>query len=192
MTEKFSSYSSKEDSALFLLVKQRDKEAFGAIYRKYHPYLYAISLRYLKNEGMAEDAVQHVFVKFWEVTRNVSIEVNLKNYLYTMVKNHILNLFRDRKEVLSLHYMNAQLEPADEDDFLGDVEQNQLIELLREGVKSLPPQKQMICEMKMEESISNQEIADRMGLSLHTVKSHYQESIKMLRKYFQKIKMILF
>ena len=46
--------------------------------------------------------------------------------------------------------------------------------------------------MKMEGSISNQEIADRMGISIHTVKSHYQEAIKMLRDYFRKMKLMLF
>ena len=38
--------------------------------------------------------------------------------------------------------------------------------------------------MKMEGSISNQEIADRMGISIHTVKSHYQEAIKCFEIIF--------
>lgn len=46
--------------------------------------------------------------------------------------------------------------------------------------------------MKMEGNISNQEIADRMGISIHTVKSHYQESVKILRDYFKKAKLMLF
>ena len=32
------------------------------IYRKYHRYLYALAMKYLKNTHLAEDAVQHVFV----------------------------------------------------------------------------------------------------------------------------------
>ena len=40
------------------------------------------------------------------------------------------------------------------------------------------------------ENKSNQEIADAMGISVNTVKSHYQESVKMLRDYFRKIKLM--
>lgn len=69
MQDVFSIYSGNEDNTLFLLIKQRDKEAFNVVYRKYHHYLYALALRYLKDEEMAQDAVQHVFVKLWETTR---------------------------------------------------------------------------------------------------------------------------
>lgn len=100
---------------MFLLLKKRDKEAFSMIYQKYHRYLYALALKYLKNPEAAEDAVQHVFVKLWESTAKINIEINLKNYLYTMTKNYILNTIRDRKEEVSIHYVNAQADGEGED-----------------------------------------------------------------------------
>ena len=177
-----------EDAALFLLIKKRDKEAFTIIYNKYHKYLYVLAERYLKNSEMAEDIVQQVFVKLWETLKNIDIQVNLKNYLYTMTKNHILNTIRDNKELISLSYENAQIELKDETaDFLKMLEESQLISLLHEGIDLLPPQKRDICYKKINENKSNQEIADELGITVNTVKSHYQESIKMLRIYFKKI-----
>ena len=130
-----------EDAALFLLIKKRDKEAFTIIYNKYHKYLYVLAERYLKNSEMAEDIVQQVFVKLWETLKNIDIQVNLKNYLYTMTKNHILNTIRDNKELISLSYENAQIELKDETaDFLKMLEESQLISLLHEGIDLLPPQ----------------------------------------------------
>lgn len=64
-------YNRNEDHALFILLKKRDKEAFSAIYKKYHRYLYALAFKYLKNSGMAEDVIQHVFVKLWESTADI-------------------------------------------------------------------------------------------------------------------------
>ncbi len=61
-----SMHTRNEDQALFLLIKKRDKEAFSALYYKYHAYLYAVALRYLKNKDLAEDSVQHVFIKLWK------------------------------------------------------------------------------------------------------------------------------
>ena len=105
-----------------------------------------------------------------------------------MTKNHILNTIRDNKELISLSYENAQIELKDETaDFLKMLEESQLISLLHEGIDLLPPQKRDICYKKINENKSNQEIADELGITVNTVKSHYQESIKMLRIYFKKI-----
>ncbi len=191
MKDNFSTIEN-EDHALFLLIKKGDKDAFVPVYHKYHSYLYSLALRYLKNVEAAEEAVQHVFVKLWESTRHIEIEINLKNYLYTMTKNYILNYFRDNKKMVSINYVNAQEEISDGNDFSTLLEEMQLSEILRQGIEKLPNRKKEICKMKMEGSISNQEIADRMGISIHTVKSHYQEAIKMLRDYFRKMKLMLF
>ena len=192
MSLKFSANTRNEDQALFLLIKKRDKEAFDTLYYKYHGYLYALALRYLKSKDLAEDAVQHVFIKLWETTKAMNIDINVKNYLYTMTKNHILNQIRDNKETISLNYINAQQEVCEGSDFIKLMEKTQTIDILHKGINSLPPQKKEVCLLKLEDDITNQKIADKMGISVHTVKSHYQESVKMLREYFQKIQMLLF
>lgn len=63
--------------------------------------------------------------------------------------------------------------------------------MLYEQIDLLPPQKKEVCLRKLKTSDSNQQIADKMGISIHTVKSHYQEALKILRSYFQQIKTIL-
>ena len=192
MTDRFMSPIKNEDQSLFLLIKKRDKDAFTRLFNKYHTYLYALSLRYLKNIQMAEDTVQHVFIKLWETSSTIEIEINVKNYLYTMTKNHILNLIRDNKETIALNYANSQQEIEDSDDFIESMEKKQVFEMLHKGIDCLPPQKKEVCLLKLEDGTTNQKIADSMGISIHTVKSHYQESIKMLRDYFEKIQMFLF
>ena len=191
MQNEIPDYSRNEDHALFILLKKRDKDAFAAIYGKYHRYLYALAFKYLKDTGMAEDVVHYVFVKLWESTGNIQIEINLKNYLYTMTKNFILNLIRDHKEAISLNYLNAQVDIPGDDDIARMVEDQEMQDLLYKGIDSLPPQKKEVCMRKLKTSDSNQQIAEKMGISIHTVKSHYQESLKMLRSYFQNIKTIL-
>ena len=69
MQKEVPDYSRNEDHALFILIRKRDKEAFSMIYQKYHRYLFALALKYLKDTHLAEDAVQHVFVKLWECRR---------------------------------------------------------------------------------------------------------------------------
>lgn len=182
-----------DDEAMILLSKQKDKEAFTIIYQKYHRYLYALAYRYLKDSDMAEDTVQQVFVKLWEIIHEIDIEINLKNYLYSMTKNYILNQFRKHKETISLNYINVQTEISDDEaDIVKLIENVELSDLLHKGIDNLPNQKKEICKMKIDDNKSNQEIADEMGLSVNTVKSHYQEAIKMLRVYFKQIRLMFF
>ena len=108
-----------------------------------------------------------------------------------MTKNYILNMIRDHKEAISLNYVNAQVDLPASEDILREMEEKQLHEILYQYIDRLPPQKKEICMRKLKTTDSNQEIADKMGISIHTVKSHYQESLKILRAYFQQIKMLL-
>lgn len=59
------------------------------------------------------------------------------------------------------------------------------------AVDMLPPQKRSICLMKVKEELTNQEIAERMNLSVNTVKTHYTEALKMLRIHLSKMLIIV-
>lgn len=142
-----------------------------------------------KNTQTRLTFVSNLLVK---TVQEIGGQTSLKNYLYSMTKNHILNQFRKNKETISLNYINAQVEFTDDADIIKAMEDVELASLLRKGIDSLPHQKKDICKMKIDDHKSNQEIADEMGLSINTVKSHYQEAIKMLRKYFKQIKLMFF
>ena len=59
------------------------------------------------------------------------------------------------------------------------------------AINKLPSQKSMICMMKLRKGLTNQEIADRMHITVATVKSHYTQAIKMLRQEFVAVCMSL-
>lgn len=103
-----------------------------------------------------------------------------------MVKNYILNQFRNQRESISLNYINSQA-IISKDNFTEEFEERELHKLLYHEIEKLPPQKRKICQLKLDEKLSNQEIADQMNVSINTVKSHYQESIKILREQLKKI-----
>lgn len=69
-----------DDEALFARVERGDAEAFTVVYHKYHKLLYVLAYRYLMDRDMAEDAVQHVFTRFWEYRSELRVGISLKNY----------------------------------------------------------------------------------------------------------------
>ena len=175
------------DEILFAKVEQGDKAAFTEIYRRYHKLLYVISHRYLMDEEMAKDAVQQVFLSLWEHRTKLHIGVSLKNYLVIMTRNHILNVIRDKHNSIVKNYEMAQSAPEYEDNLVENLEKKELMSLFYKALDMLPPQKRDICLLKVQEELSNKEIADQLHLSINTIKTHYSKALKLLRIYLPKM-----
>lgn len=167
---------------LFSQIVLGDKNAFTEAYYQYNKLLYTVAYKYLMNEELAQDTVQHVFSKLWESRDSIVISTSLKNYLFTMTKNHILNTIRNQNTALQKNYEIAQTSESIEDNLIKKIEQSEMYEHFYAAIEDLPTNKREICLMKIKDELSNQEIADKMQLSVNTVKTHYSESIKLLRK----------
>ncbi len=179
-----------DDADLFQLLQKGHREAFTVIYEKYHKMLYVLAYQYLKDVHKAEDAVQNAFTKLWELHAEISVSVNLKNYLYTMTKNYILNQIRNENNALVNNYKLYQENSEYDDSLLESIEKKELMDIFHKAINNLPDQKRQVCLYKLDEKLSNQEIADRMDISINTVKTHYAQSVKMLRYYM--VKMLIF
>lgn len=184
-------YSNINDDELFGLIEQGDEGAFTQAYNRYHKLLYVLAYRYLMNTDMAEDVVQHVFTRLWEFRSELRVGISLKNYLFTMTKNHVLNLIRNENNAITKNYEIAQSAPAYEDNLLENMEKKELMSSFYKAVEMLPEQKREICLMKVKEELTNKEIADRMNLSINTIKTHYSEALKLLRIHLSKMLIIV-
>lgn len=179
------------DKELLLLLRDERNRGFCLIYEKYHRLIYLAAYKYLKCSFMAKDAVQHVFLKFLETYTVLPETISLRNYLYTMLKNHVLNEIRNNNTALEKCYEIAQTESLCEEDLFAKIEEKDLIFLLYNYIDNLPEQKRLICLYKLKENLSNQEIAERMNLSVSTVKSHYFHALKILKTRFGAIMLII-
>ncbi|MDR1381829.1 MAG: RNA polymerase sigma-70 factor [Tannerella sp.] len=169
------------DMNLAEAMRDGDRRAFETVYRQYHRMLYTIAMRYLPSAEDAEDAVADVFVHLWEIRRDMVVETNLRNYLYTMTKNSILNRLR-RSTPVFLSVDSSEAQRKEEEESLEELlDREELRERLCRAVDSLPEQKRKICLLKMRENLKNEEIAGRMNISLNTVKTHYLQALRMLR-----------
>lgn len=176
-----------------LLLKLRDgnEKAFSTIFDTYHRYLYVMASRYLMSESYAEDAVQYTFMRLWEGRESFDYKKGVKNLLFTILKNHILNEIRHNNMALQKNYEIAQLSEEMEESFLKDFEDADFKSHFYNLINELPPQKREVCLLKIEEGMTNQEIADQMEISVPTVKSHYTQVVKMLRAKIDKILVFL-
>lgn len=180
-----------DETMLFMQIRDGDSKAMTVVYEKYHRMLYVLAFRYLKDSDKAQDAVQNAFAKLWEFRTKFTVTANLKNYLYTMTKNYVLNQIRNENKAIAENYKIAQYTGEHTDNLFDVIEKNNLMEIFSQAIEKLPQQKRMVCLYKMDENLSAQEIAEKMNLSVNTVKTHYAQSKKMLRSFMEKMIIVL-
>lgn len=179
------------DTNLLCRLQEGDTDAYAILFDTYHKLLYALAYRYLKNAEEAEDAVQYTLMKVWEKRDVLDYSKGVRSLLFTILKNYVLNELRHRKVVFDTHYRMAQKKKAPTCEFIEADEKDDFKEKLMKIVQQLPPQKRKICTYKVEQTMSNQEIADKMNIEVATVKSHYTVALKMLKKEVSKLMIFL-
>jgi len=158
---------------------QSDDEAFTMLYEQYHDSIYTVALRYIKDPDAAQDIVQHVFLRLWENRASLSVNLNLRNYLITMAVNKIKNYIRDNNVAVRGNYEWAQMRLSNTNILEKLHFEGQVTDLMN-AIKQLPDQRREICLLKLND-LTNQEIADKMGLTIQTVKNHYSLALKQLK-----------
>ena len=76
---------------------QKDNRLLGLLLQRYTLLLFGVAMKYLKNETLAADAVQQVFLKVIQELQTTRVTY-IKSWLYTIVKNYCLMELR-RKNI---------------------------------------------------------------------------------------------
>lgn len=177
---------------LLLEMKNDDEDAFVVIYKRYHAILYVLAHKYLKDDDSARNIVQSVFIKFWEIRRILPEKINLRNYLYTMAKNLILNEIRNKVSAMLKNKEIVSQRDIFEKDLIEIIDEKEKEKSIYQAIEKLPSQKKTICLYKMRGDMSNKEIAEKMNISVSTVKAHYSQALKMLQNFLEPFNLLIF
>lgn len=167
-----------------LLLKKGDRKVFENIFNEYYTILVRLSLNILKQEEVAEEVVQDVFVKLWEKRKDISIQVSLKSYLAQSVKNKSLNYLKSKEGKYQ------QLSKIEVEDYLIIDEETQheleFLEfqyLVEKSINSLPDRSQQIFKLSRFEGLSYSKIADKLDISVKAVEKQMNSSLKKMREF---------
>lgn len=81
----------KTDTELVTLLIQNNEAAFSELYVRYKDKLYYFCLQILKSKEETNDIVQEIFIRIWESRSFINPNLSFSSFLYTMVRNRILN-----------------------------------------------------------------------------------------------------
>ena len=171
-----------QDKELFARICQKDQLAFEQLYRIHYRRLLVLAYQYVKNEETAEEIVNDVLLKIWMEAPRLNIAQALRPYLSRSVVNRSLNVIRQENRQaakFNQYQVNALIPDGDEDE--AAVLEEQLLQL-EKALEGLPPQCKKILLMSKFEKCKQQEIADRLNVSIKTVKNQLTIAYEKIRK----------
>ncbi|RQO75106.1 RNA polymerase sigma-70 factor [Pedobacter sp. KBW06] len=175
-------YHTFSDQELTLMLRHGEKGALTEIYKRYQPLLYSHAYRRLPDQEEIRDIIQELFITLWDNRSSFQLNGSLASYLYTSVRNRILNLYRSQKvrDSYSLSLKNFMEQGSNITEEA--LREKELIQLVEQEVAALPPQMRLIFEMSRNLDMSHNEIALELDLSPHTVRTQVRNALRILRE----------
>ncbi|GMT46415.1 MAG: DNA-directed RNA polymerase sigma-70 factor [bacterium] len=195
LSDHFGSSKSKiltDEKTLVKALKNGDKVAFEKIFQIYHKQLYLFCYSFLNQKEDAENLTQDVFVKLWVKRAAIDCEKSFSGFLFTMTKNLALNYIR--KTIYQQIYVNQMLNNSLEDRCQTDkqISYNEIKSRLNDLINQLPLKRKEIFLLSREHGLSQKEIAEQMGVSIHTVESQISKALKFIRKGLKGFTLLFF
>ena len=171
----------RSDEELLTAIGTGDEGALGTLYDRFGRVAYGVAYRILRDQALAEDAVQEAFLAVWRSAESYRRErATPSTWLLTLVHRRAVDLVRreDRRRA----------EPLDEppEAIGGDVPEEAAVRSRRMAVqsalRSLPEDQRQALELAYYGGYTQSELAERLGVPLGTVKSRMFSGLNRLRE----------
>lgn len=174
-------YKDLSDTALLALLKKGSHTAFTEIYNRYYTLLFVHAYKKLNDEDLIRDFLHDVFTNLWYKREQEFNATNLPGYLYTAVRNKILDYFGHQNTVTK--YLNSLNDFSKSTyastDYL--VRENELQATIQKEIQALPKKMRAVFELNVNENLNYREISEKLNISENNVAKHVNGAKKILR-----------
>ncbi|MDE5584973.1 MAG: RNA polymerase sigma-70 factor [Muribaculaceae bacterium] len=146
---------------------------FDIFFRSMYLPLGMYALRIVDDAQSAEDIVEDAFMKAWQQIEAGKEFDDFKAYMYRSVRNGCISFIRARKETVGVECIPE----IDEE----TVDTSERDARLWKAIDALPDKCREVFLLSKRDGLSNEEIAERMGISIKTVKNQMTKAFSRLR-----------
>ena len=168
------------DAAMVEAFRRGDDDAVRQLYRAYARLVFSVAYRVLGNRAQAEDATQQTFLQAWRNASSFEAGRDPAPWLATIARRTAIDIQRSeaRRPVSALDDA-----PADDPGLVTDppsAEQLWDTWQVRSAIDALDDREREVVRLQHLEGFTQQEIAERLGVALGTVKSRSFRAHKTL------------
>jgi RNA polymerase sigma-70 factor (ECF subfamily) len=170
----------KEEAAIIELFRWDKEKAFEQMFEKYFSPLCVYASYYTSRFEEAEDLVQQLFVRFWLEDWQHRINSSLESFLKVSTRHACINhLEKEAVRHRRINDAGRQITAEQAFDFLISREQQLKVD---QYLSALTPRARRAFELVYLEDESYASAANRMSVSLNTLKSHLKSALRSLRQ----------
>jgi RNA polymerase sigma-70 factor (ECF subfamily) len=169
-------------AALLARTALGDRAAFAELYAATRAQLFAVSLRIVRESGLAEEVLQDSFVSIWSHARDYAAARSAPTtWMTAIVRNRSLDVVRRTREepdiddALAANLVDESAAPAD------DVERRARAHTLRTCMEELEPEQRQSIALAFHHGLTHSELAQHLRRPLGTVKTHIRRGLLRLR-----------
>ena len=166
----------RSDSEL-LQASVEELKAFGELVRRHQDFVFGAAMRVTKDRGLAEEVAQEAFIRAYRAAGDFRGESQVRSWLYRISTNLALNAVTRRKEFATEHMPDLAVEIGPD----RSVESASMGQELADAIAELPPKLREPLVLREIEHLSYQEIAQRTGAPLNTVRTRIMRARQALR-----------
>lgn len=171
----------RTDELLMEAYRDGDQAAFPPLVHRYQNRLYGYLMRMVNNSEIAEDCFQETFLRVHRKAHSYRSNATFKSWLYTIATRIAIDRLRhdDRRPQTDTLEFDAPNQPHALDPS-EDAERSELRQTVQTALESLPPQQRAALVLAYYQGHTYPEVAEIMGCSLGTVKTHMSRALKKL------------
>ena len=166
------------------LAKAGSQKAFTMLYNTHYRTVYCNVYNIVKNKDVADDLTSETFLKAFKSIDKFTKDISFEMWLKTIANHHSIDFIRSGKKSQGDLYIDDELEQefvhTDYSNPEKEMIKKEESEMLAKTISKMGSRQKEIIQMRFTEELTYQEIADRLGLSIGTIK-HY------LHRYKEKI-----
>lgn len=169
------------EKELLLRIAEGDEGAFTILFNHYYNRIGAFVMALTGNRQYAQEIVQDVFIKIWLKRTSLPAIEQFNAYLYTVSRNAAISFLRSVGREIAHKKNWEQTVPVSADEQSHD--DSYYRDLLQQAISHLPDQQRKVYLLSREEGLKQAEIAEKLSLSLETVKKHMVLALRFIREY---------
>jgi RNA polymerase sigma-70 factor (family 1) len=175
-------YNRLSDLELIRLLQASDHGAYTEIYNRFFPLLFVHAVKKLKDSDQAKDIIHEMFTKLWVRRENPLTDANLIGYLYTLLKNRILD-FLNHQQVEIKYISHLKTFTALNNNSRADalIREKEMSKYINKEIEALPLKMRTIFLLSRKDELSYREIAEKLNTSENNVSKQINNAIKILK-----------
>lgn len=171
-------HNNLSDAELLQLHKStKNNEWLGILLQRYTLLLFGVCMKYFKNENLAKDGVQQIFLKCLATIPQHQIDF-FKGWIYMVARNYCLMELRHKNDVTDL---NEHIDPTDENEIPLLQEKEINLQWLEESLPQLNAEQHLCIKLFYLEQKTYHEIVEQTNFTFMQVKSHIQNGKRNLK-----------